>query len=190
MDTAKNIAEVPSIILMTSGMADILQVSELGALESNLQAIPLGIIEDFHSISLRDPIKPTVIMVSNEFNYASVLIKVQEGREGDVLAGLNTLWNGFYSEKPMEFEWVDDMVKSQYEKEQAQAHLFTFFSVLMLFLAALGIFGLVVHATEQRVKEIGVRKVLGASAGSIVQLFSLDYIKLVVIALMIASPIA
>ncbi|WP_057937987.1 ABC transporter permease [Algoriphagus resistens] len=90
----------------------------------------------------------------------------------------------------MEFEWVDDMVKSQYEKEQAQAHLFTFFSVLMLFLAALGIFGLVVHATEQRVKEIGVRKVLGASAGSIVQLFSLDYIKLVVIALMIASPIA
>lgn len=190
VDTPEDIAEVPSKILMTSGTANIFQVSELGAFESNLQAIPLGIIEDFHSISLRDPIKPTVIMVSNEFNYASVLIKVQEGKEGGVLAGLNTLWNGFYSEKPIEFEWVDDMVKSQYEKEQTQAHLLTFFSVLMLFLAALGIFGLVVHATEQRVKEIGVRKILGASAGSIVQLFSLDYIKLVLIALMIASPIA
>ncbi|EAZ82814.1 ABC transporter [Algoriphagus machipongonensis] len=182
--------KVPSNVLMTASTADLLNVKELGALESNLEAIPIGIIEDFHSISLREPIKPTLIMTGNEFNYASVLIKLQEGKEGQVLSGINTIWSEIYSEKPLKFEWVDELVNKQYEKEQTQAQLFTFFSVLMLILAALGVFGLVVHATEQRVKEIGVRKVLGASAGNIVQLFSMDYMKLVGIALIIASPIA
>ena len=85
---------------------------------------------------------------------------------------------------------MDDLVKKQYDKEHRQAQLFTLFSGLMLFLASLGVFGLVVHATEQRVKEIGVRKVLGASSVSIVQMFSIDYIKLVLASLLIASPVA
>lgn len=180
---------VPNKVLVTSSTSEILGLTELGALDPRLEAVPVGVIDDFHSISLRDPIKPTVLMVTNEFTYASVLLQIQEGEEAQVLSSLQSVWNNFYAEKPLEFEWVDELVSNQYEKEQTQAQLFTFFSVLMLFLAALGVFGLVVHATEQRVKEIGVRKVLGASAGNIVQLFSLDYLKLVGLALLVAAPI-
>ena len=129
-------------------------------------------------------------MASNEFNYASLLIKVQPGNEANVLAELAGIWNRIYPEKPLEFNWLEEMVKSQYEKERTQTQLFFFFAVLMLFLAVLGVFGLVVHATEQRVQEIGVRKVLGASVSSILHLFSADYLKLVAVALTIASPIA
>ncbi|WP_084421122.1 ABC transporter permease [Algoriphagus vanfongensis] len=178
------------VILMTQSTAELLEVTDLGGAVPNLEETPVGIIGDFHSISLRDPIKPTVIMANNDFNYASVLIKVQDGTESQVLDAVGMIWKEFYDVKPFKFEWVDELVNKQYDKEHRQAQLFTFFSGLMLFLASLGVFGLVVHATEQRVKEIGVRKVLGASGFSIVQLFSLDYLKLVLVSLLIASPIA
>src|SRR5690606_19751436 len=144
----------------------------------------------FHSVSLRDPIKPTMIQVDEDMEYAYALIKVTPGSESQVMQGVGQLWMQFHPEKPLNLEWLDDMVSAQYEKETNQAQLFTVFSALTLFLAALGLFGLVVHATEQRVKEIGVRKVLGASVSSIVRLFAADYIKLVVFALLAASPIA
>lgn len=82
------------------------------------------------------------------------------------------------------------MLAGQYKEEQKLQQLFTFFSSLSMFLAALGIFGLIVQAAAQRVKEIGIRKVLGASVRSIVQLFSIDFLKLVLVAIIIASPIA
>ncbi|WP_268036529.1 ABC transporter permease [Algoriphagus sp. PAP.12] len=182
--------KMSSVILMTQSTAELLEVADLGGSVPNLKETPVGIIGDFHSISLRDPIKPTVIMANNDFNYASVLIKFKEGTESQVLGAVGAIWKSFYDVKPFKFEWVDDLVKKQYDKEHRQAELFTFFSGLMLFLACLGVFGLVVHATEQRVKEIGVRKVLGASAVSIVQIFSWDYLKLLLVSLLIASPIA
>jgi putative ABC transport system permease protein len=182
--------KVSPVILMTQSTAELLGVTELGGAVSNLEETPIGILSDFHSISLRDPIKPTVIMANNEFKYASVLIKVQDGTESQALDAVGAIWKEFYDAKPFKFEWVDDLVKKQYDKEHRQAQLFTIFSGLMLFLASLGVFGLVVHSTEQRVKEIGVRKVLGASAVSIVQMFSIDYLKLVLVSLLIASPIA
>jgi putative ABC transport system permease protein len=90
----------------------------------------------------------------------------------------------------LNMEWIDDLVKKQYEKEAKQGQLFSLFGALTLFLAALGVFGLIVHATAQRVKEIGIRKVLGASIGSIVRLFSMGYVKLIGVAMLITSPIA
>tara|TARA_R110002012_G_scaffold306260_2_gene510849 strand:+ start:18855 stop:21284 length:2430 start_codon:yes stop_codon:yes gene_type:complete len=182
--------KISPVILMTQNTAELLEVNDLGGAVANLEEIPIGVIDDFHSISLRDPIKPTVIMAKNEFNYASILIKVQDGTEPQTLNAIGAIWKEFYDVKPFKFEWVDDLVKRQYDKEHRQAQLFTIFTGLMLFLASLGVFGLVVHATEQRVKEIGVRKVLGASAASIVRIFSIDYLKLVLVSLLIASPIA
>ncbi len=183
-------SDKPAVVVMTTSAAGLLNINALGEYQSILEATPVGIVADFHSISLRDPIKPTVLMASNELNYASMLIKIQEGNEAAVIRDLTILWNRFYPEKPLEYDWLDELVRNQYEKEMMQAQLFSFFSILMLFLAALGIFGLVVHATEQRIKEIGVRRVLGASVGSIVGLFSVDYMKLVGIALLVASPLA
>tara|TARA_R110002020_G_scaffold290096_1_gene505544 strand:- start:59 stop:1861 length:1803 start_codon:yes stop_codon:yes gene_type:complete len=182
--------KISPVILMTQSTAELLEVSDLGGTVSNFEETPIGILSDFHSLSLRDPIKPTVIMANSGFTYASVLIKVKNGAESQVLEAVGAIWKEFYDVKPFKFEWVDDLVNKQYEKEHNQAQLFTIFSGLMLFLASLGVFGLVVHATEQRVKEIGVRKVLGASAVSIVQIFSIDYLKLVLVSLLIASPVA
>lgn len=82
------------------------------------------------------------------------------------------------------------MLANQYKEESKLQQLFTFFSGLSMFLAALGVLGLIIQATIQRKKEIGVRKVLGASIFSIVRLFSIDFVKLIIIALFIASPVA
>ncbi|MGK6350433.1 FtsX-like permease family protein [Parapedobacter sp. DT-150] len=177
-------------MLVLSSTAKLFDVKALDVFEPRLDATPVGIVDDFHSVSLRDPIKPTVIVADEDIRYASVLIKVQAGYESHAMRGVTPLWKQFHPEKPLKMEWLDDLVHAQYKKEIMQARLFAFFSALTLFLAALGVFGLVVHATEQRVKEIGIRKVLGASVGNIVRLFSLDYVKLVGIALIVASPIA
>jgi len=85
---------------------------------------------------------------------------------------------------------MNEIVEKNYEKEQKQQALFTFFSGLMLFISSLGVFGLVLHAAEQRVKEIGIRKVLGASVTGIVTLLSKDFVKLVLLAIILASPVA
>lgn len=179
-----------SKVLLTANTAKQLEIPMLEESAPLMNATPVGIIDDFHSVSLRDPIKPTVIQLDGDLNYASVLIKVKAGYESRVMRNLNLLWKQFHPEQTLRLDWLEDLVKNQYEKETKLSYLFTLFSILTLFLASLGIFGLVVQATGQRVKEIGIRKVLGASVASIVRLFAIDYIKLVAIALVIASPIA
>ena len=176
--------------LLTASTAKLLGNPPFGYPIKDLDIIPIGIVEDFHSRSLHDPIKPTVIVVEEGLNYVSFLVKVRPGFESSVTKSVNTLFHQFQPNKPLEIRWLEDLIKTQYDKEAKQVQLFTFFSVLISFLSALGIFGLVVHATEQRVKEIGIRKVLGASVSNIVHLFSLDYVKLVGIALLVTSPIA
>ncbi|HCV82214.1 MAG TPA: ABC transporter permease, partial [Zunongwangia profunda] len=84
---------------------------------------------------------------------------------------------------------VSDLLQKQYDAETKLLQFFSFFSALSLFLAALGVFGLIVQVTEQRVKEIGIRKVLGASVQSIVMLFSKDFLKTIAVAIIIAIPI-
>jgi putative ABC transport system permease protein len=119
-----------------------------------------------------------------------MLIKVKPGQEKKVAAAVSKLWRQFYPNKLLEIKWVDDMLAAQYKTESRLQQLFSFFSGLSMFLAALGVLGLIIQATAQRKKEIGIRKVLGASVTSIVRLFSIDFVKLVLIAVLIASPVA
>src|SRR5690606_33795105 len=100
------------------------------------------------------------------------------------------LWNEFYPNKVLGLNWVDDLLDQQYRTEAKIMKVFTFFSMLSMFLAALGILGLIQHATARRIKEVGIRKVLGASINSIVLLFSKSFLKLLVIAFFVATPIA
>ncbi len=179
-------------ILITASTAKLfgLTEAELGRPIPELGVTPVGIIADFHSVSLRDPIIPLVILADDDIQQGAILVNVQSGQERRVMQGIENVWKEFYPNKPLQTDWIDDLVAKQYEKEIRQGQLFSFFSMLTLFLAALGVFGLIVHATEQRVKEIGIRKVLGASVSGIVRLFSVDYVKLVLIAIVVASPIA
>jgi len=176
--------------LITASTARLVGITELGQFNNALSAIPIGIIEDIHSKSLHEQTIPTVIFAEETRTYSGMLIKVQAGQESRVSGAIHKLWKEFHPDKPLEIKYLNDMVLAQYEKEAKQQQLFFLFSSLMLFLAALGVFGMIVQATGQRIKEIGVRKVLGASVTSIVGLFSRDYVRLVLVAALIASPIA
>jgi putative ABC transport system permease protein len=117
-----------------------------------------------------------------------MLVRVKAGFEQQVAQSLQKTWKKIYPDKPLNMDWVEDLLNSQYANEAKLQQLFSFFSLLTIILAALGVFGLIVHAAGQRVKEIGVRKVLGASVTSIVRLLSADFVRLVLLAILIASP--
>jgi len=191
MDSAKyqqTVAKQSSII--SDYTAKFLQVNALNEPVKNALTTPVGIVEDFNSESLKTAMTPTIIIADASPNYGGMLVRVKPGSEKQATASLSKLWRQFYPNKLLDIKWVDEMVNNQYKTESKLQQLFTFFSSLSMFLAALGIFGLIVQATAQRVKEIGIRKVLGASVNSIVRLFSVDFLKLIIIAIAIASPVA
>jgi putative ABC transport system permease protein len=175
--------------LITNTTAKIFHITKLNEILSNVKAVPVGIVEDFHNESLHKTMGPLIVIGGNSDQYGGMLIRTKEGTDKQVMASLQLLWKQFYPEKLLDTNWVDDMLAKQYASEAKLQQLFAFFSTLTMLLAALGVFGLIVHAAGQRVKEIGIRKVLGASVGSIIQLLSSDFVKLVLIAVLIGSPL-
>jgi len=191
MDSAKyqqTATQQSSVI--TAYTAKLLHVKELNQSIKGALTTPVGIVADFHNESLKDAMEPTIIVAEKSPGYGGMLVRIKPGSEKQVTASLNKLWRQFYPDKLLDIQWVDDMLSNQYKAESKLQQLFTFFSSLSMFLAALGIFGLIVQATAQRVKEIGIRKVLGASVNSIIRLFSIDFLKLIAISILIASPVA
>jgi putative ABC transport system permease protein len=150
----------------------------------------VGIVADFHNKSLHQALEPVFILAQKETETGSMFIRIKPGSEKETIPAISELSHRFYPNKILDVNWVSDILAQQYEAEQKQRSLFVFFSNLMLFVSALGVFGLIIHAAEQRVKEIGIRKVLGASVAGIVRMLSSDFVKLVFIAVLIASPIA
>ncbi len=176
--------------LITAYTAKVLHQNNVNGPIKNALTSPVGIVKDFNNESLKEPMKPVIIIAEKSPQYGGMLIRIRPGFEQQVSASVNQLWQQFYPGKYLEIKWVDDMLAAQYKEESRLQELFTFFSGLSMFLAALGIFGLVIQATARRKKEIGIRKVIGASVASIVQLISIDFLKLIFIAILIASPFA
>jgi putative ABC transport system permease protein len=106
------------------------------------------------------------------------------------LAQMEKTWKRFLPDVPFEYTFMDESFENLYRSEERQKTIFTVFACIAIFIACLGLFGLSAFAITQRIKEIGIRKVLGASLGSIVQLLSTDFLKLVAIAAVIAFPVA
>jgi putative ABC transport system permease protein len=152
----------------------------------------IGVVNDFHFESLHQPIVPMVLLMFppsvNAFNYVSV--KIAGGNIQSSLSHLESIWRKLLSEQPYEFNFLDEKFGQLYQSEQKQGTIFIIFACIAIFIASLGLFGLSAFAISQRVKEIGVRKVLGANVGSIVTLLSKDFLKLVMIAAIIAFPVA
>ncbi|MFK7834198.1 MAG: FtsX-like permease family protein [Winogradskyella sp.] len=176
--------------LLTEYTARALNVTEMNKTIPELETNPIGIVKNFHTQSLRYSLKPVVMIAESNPDYSSMLIRVKEGSSSQVITQLNEIWEQMFPNKYLALNWVDDLVEQQYLEEDRLQSFFMFFSMLSLLLASIGVFGLVAQSTEQRIKEIGVRKVLGASVSSIAVLFSKDYVKLVVIAIAVALPIA
>jgi putative ABC transport system permease protein len=157
---------------------------------SHINGIPVGIMEDFNGQSLHEKVQPTFIQAVSGLKYGNMLVRIKPGYEKRVLTALNAAYKSFYPDKTFQYNWINDEINDQYKAENKLQQLFTCFSLLIIFLACLGLFGLVSFTAEQRIKEIGIRKVLGASISNIISLISKDYLGLVLIAIVIASPIA
>jgi putative ABC transport system permease protein len=149
----------------------------------------IGVVKDFHFESLHEPIVPVVFHPSRFYGNISIQVS-STGNMQEAIAHTEKTWKEFLPHLPFEYNFLSMQYAQLYDSEQKQGQLFTTFSALAIFIASLGLFGLATFNTMQRIKEIGIRKVLGASVGNIVQLLSKEIIVLIVIANIIAWPVA
>lgn len=149
----------------------------------------IGVMADFHQKSLRYPIEPTVLMPAYSEN-SPISVKLDVTNIESTIASVRKKFNAFFPGNMFDYYFLDERYNAQYKNEQFFGKVFGMFAGFAVFVACLGLLGLSLFATIQRTKEIGVRKVLGASVANIIFLLSKDFIKLVVIAIVIACPIA
>lgn len=176
--------------LLTTSTARLLEIETLNEPFPAAGIIPVGIVEDFHAESLHKQTLPTVIIAYQEPSSGSLLLRTQPGEERAVMAYINDVWKALFPDKHFDLQIVSETLSEQYKAEEKLDQLFRIFSLLTMLLACMGILGLIVHALHLRVQEIGIRKVLGASVINITSMLSKDFVKLVVLAIIIASPIA
>ncbi|AUD03387.1 ABC transporter permease [Spirosoma pollinicola] len=154
----------------------------------------VGVVKDFNMFSLREQVEPSVL-TTQRGNYRTIAIKLstrQGGTEGisQLLKQVETAWTATFPEFVFSYEFLDETLANFYKSEQQVYSLFQLLAGIALFIGCLGLYGVVAFMAETRTKEVGVRKVLGASVAHIFGLFSLDFIRLVLIALVISSPVA
>ena len=147
----------------------------------------IGIVKDFHYKSLHDKIGPMVI--SNRPG-EGFYIKTVPGNNAAAIAVAGKVWKSYFPDAPFVYDFLDENYNDLYKSERQSSVLITLFACIAIFISALGLLGLAAFAAEQKVKEIGIRKVLGASVQHIVSLLSVDFVKMVVIASLIAFPLA
>jgi putative ABC transport system permease protein len=149
----------------------------------------IGVVKDFHFRSLQEQIKPLGIAVEPDaWRYMSV--KVNASHLPATIAAIESKWKQIIPNRPFNYYFADAFFDRQYRSEQRFGSLFLNFAIVTIFISCLGLLGLALYSTIQRTKEIGVRKVLGASVSNIVGLLSKDFLKLVLIAFVIASPLS
>ncbi|HLZ87527.1 MAG TPA: FtsX-like permease family protein, partial [Puia sp.] len=149
----------------------------------------IGVINNYHQKSLRYPIEPTMLMPAYGTNSA-ISIKINTQDLPVTIAAVKKVYDAFFPGNFFDYYFLDARYNEQYANDQLFGKAFAIFSGFAIFIACLGLLGLSLFATAQRTKEIGVRKVLGASVGNIVLLLSRDFIGLVIVAFIIASPLA
>lgn len=149
----------------------------------------VGVIRDFNVYSLREPMAPVVLSTWKEV-YQTINIKVKPGREKAILPFVEKLWNESFPEFVYEYSFLDETIENFYRQETQLSTLYKIFAAIAIFISCLGLYGLVSFMASQRTKEVGIRKVLGASAGNIVFLLSKEFSLLIIIAFAIAVPVA
>jgi len=148
----------------------------------------VGVVKDFNFESMRGNIDPLVLHFG--ISPSIVSVKVRGADMKNTLANISSLWKKYSPDQPIRYTFLDEQFANMYADVQRTGHIFTSFAVLAIIIACLGLFALSAFMAEQRSKEIGIRKVLGATISNITALLSYDFIKLVLISIVIASPIA
>jgi len=148
-----------------------------------------GVIENFHTTSLSDEIEPTVLL-NRIRNYRTLSLKINPQSFQATLPQIQKLWEQTYSDHLFSYEFLDESIREFYQNEERNSVLLSLFTSLAIAIGCLGLFGLATFMINQKNKEIGVRKVLGASVEGIVFIFSKEYVKLILIGFLLAAPIA
>ncbi|MGN6353935.1 MAG: ABC transporter permease [Parafilimonas sp.] len=148
----------------------------------------VGVIKDFNYTSAKQKIAPLMMMLGN--NYGGLIIKIKTNDIPGFLNDLKTKWNAFNPQGPLSYTFLDDNFAALYASELRTQQIFSAFAVIAIIIAGLGLFGLSAFVIEQRTKEIGIRKVLGASVQNVLLLVSKEFLTLVIIAFIIAVPVA
>jgi len=151
----------------------------------------VAVIEDFHFSSLREKIRPLVLFTATDsWDLSYVFVRLKPGDLNSSLHELKSICANLLPHRPFEYEFLDQRYQKLYDKEQRMGNVTTVFAALAIIIACLGLLGLVAYAAAQKTKEIGIRKVLGATSPSIVGLITKSYMKLVLIAILIGLPSA
>ncbi|HEX6845860.1 MAG TPA: ABC transporter permease [Chitinophagaceae bacterium] len=156
----------------------------------------IGLMKDFHHNSLKVPIEPLILRLFKKSwtgdggYWGSVIIRTEKGKTRQAIASMESTFKKFNPGFPFKYYFTDDEIMKNYKAEYTVSKLSRYFAFLAIFISCLGLFGLVMFTAEQKTKEIGIRKVLGASVTGIVKMLSKDFLKLVLIAAAIAFPVA
>jgi putative ABC transport system permease protein len=149
----------------------------------------VGVVADFNFELMKQTVGPLSMVLGN--NRASIVsVKISGANARDAIASISAVWKNFAPDQPFRYTFMDESFADMYDDVQRTGRIFTSFAVFAIIIACLGLFALSAFMAEQRRKEIGIRKVLGASVNGIVSMLSKDFVKLVLIAVVIASPIS
>lgn len=149
----------------------------------------IGVIKDFHFASLREKIAPAIFFY-RPANYQTLYVKTSTKNAAAAIAAAETQFKQYNGEYPFSYTFLDDMFNNLYKGEQREGTLFNYFAGMAILISSLGLLGLATYTAQVRTREIGVRKVLGASVTGVVSLLAKDFIKLVLIAIVVATPLA
>jgi putative ABC transport system permease protein len=149
----------------------------------------VGVVKDFHFRSLHNKVEPIILFISPEPRWL-IAARIKEGREKQALGFIEEKWGSFDAERPFDFDYVDKILEEQYAGEHKIGIIFNIATIITIFIALLGLLGLSSFVAEQRTKEIGIRKVLGASVPNILRLLYREFIILILVAFVLAVPVA
>lgn len=161
----------------------------MGFMDDGTRREVIGVVRDFHTESLKEEVGPMILRLGeDQLVYAAVRLETTD--VSGTIAGLRSIWQEFIPALPFQYSFLDDEFDAMYRSEQRLGRLFNAFALLAVLVAALGLLGLAAFTAQQRTKEIGIRKVLGASISGIVVMLSGDFVRLVLVAFVIAVPLA
>jgi putative ABC transport system permease protein len=152
----------------------------------------VGVVKDFHFQTLHQAIAPLILSNSAKFGDQTGItsVRIKGDDFSTAIKAIERTWKNFVPQRPFHYKFLDQTLAAQYKAEQTVQRVFTVFSVLAIFIACIGLLGLAAYATQQRIREISIRKVLGASAGNIIGMLSKDFLRLVTLSAFVAFPLA
>jgi putative ABC transport system permease protein len=149
----------------------------------------IGVVKDFHIASLHQTIEPTCIMFASEYSHSNISLKIEGGTIAQTMVYIQKEWKKIFPDYPIDYQFFDEWFNQMYAKDERFANAISLFGFLAISISCLGILGLAIFSSERRTKEIGIRKVHGATVNDLMILLNKDFIKWIVLAFIIACPI-